>query len=80
MITAGRIKRAKLIDSNPFPEAVAAPTTLHAAVLAREPDPDRVEVLRLLAQGKDRIEVIERVAYRHSPQGLGRPKLAERFD
>jgi hypothetical protein len=49
-------------------------------VLAREPDPDRVEVLRLLAQGKDRIEVIERVAYRHSPQGLGRPKLAERFD
>ena len=71
---------AKLIDSNPFPEAVAAPTTLHVAVLAQEPEPDRVEVLRSLAQGQDRIEVVGRVTYLHTPQGFGRSKLAERFD
>ena len=71
---------AKLIASNPFPEAVSAPTTLHAAVLAREPDPERIDVLRSLAQGQDRIEVVGRVAYLHTPLGFGRSKLAERFD
>jgi uncharacterized protein (DUF1697 family) len=71
---------ARLIDSNPFPEGVSAPTTLHAAVLARERDPDRVEVLRSLAQSQDRIEVVGRVAYLYTPQGFGRSKLAERFD
>jgi hypothetical protein len=33
---------AELIARNPFPEAVAAPTTLHAAVPEARPDPTRV--------------------------------------
>jgi uncharacterized protein (DUF1697 family) len=77
-LTAG--EWAKLIDLNPFPEAVAAPTTLHAAVLASEPDPDRIGILRSLALIDDRIEVAGRVAYLHKPLGFGRSKLAERFD
>ncbi len=71
---------ARLVDSNPFPEAVSAPTTLHAAVLASEADPNRIAGLRALAQGQDRIEVVGRVAYLCTPLGFGRSKLAERFD
>jgi uncharacterized protein (DUF1697 family) len=71
---------ARLVDSNPFPGAVSAPTTLHAAVLASEPDPNRIEGLRALAQGQDRIGVVGRVAYLCTPLGFGRSKLAERFD
>jgi uncharacterized protein (DUF1697 family) len=69
-----------LVERNPFPEAVVAPTTLHAAVLAAEPDPARVAALRSLAEGDDRIEVVGHVAYLHTPEGFGRSKLAERFD
>jgi uncharacterized protein (DUF1697 family) len=69
-----------LVERNPFPEAVVAPTTLHAAVLAAEPDPARVAALRSLAEGDDGIEVVGRVAYLHTPGGFGRSKLAERFD
>jgi uncharacterized protein (DUF1697 family) len=57
-----------------------APTTLHAAVLAAEPDTARVAALRSLAEGNDRIEVVGHVAYLYTPQGFGHSKLAERFD
>lgn len=70
---------AGLIAGNPFPEAEAAPTTVHAAVLAAEPDPARVAALAALAP-PDRIEVRGRVAYIHTPGGFGRSRLAERFD
>ena len=71
---------AVLVERNPFPKAVVAPTTLHAAVLAGEPDPARVAALRTLGAGADRIEIVGGVAYLHTPQGFGRSKLAERFD
>ena len=71
---------AELIARNPFPEATGAPTTLHAAVLAAEPEPDRIEALRALAEGGDRIAVLGRVAYLHTPGGFGRSRLATRFD
>lgn len=71
---------AELIASNPFPDAVAAPTTLHAAVLAREPEPRRIEALRALSGGGDRIEVIGRVAYIHTPGGLSASRLGAGFD
>lgn len=71
---------AALIAGNPFPEAVETPKVLHAAWLASEPDPARVEALRAVAQDGDRIGVIGRVAYLHTPGGFGTSKLAERFD
>ncbi len=71
---------AVLVEGNPFPGAVVAPNTLHAAVLAAEPDHARVAALRGLEAGADRIETVGRVAYLHTPQGFGRSKLAERFD
>ena len=70
---------ADLIARNPFPEAVAAPTTLHAAVLAGDPSPERIAALQALP-GNDRLAVVGRVAYLHTPEGFGTSPLATRFD
>lgn len=69
-----------LIARNPFPEAVETPKFLHAAVLAAEPAPKNVEALRAAATGRDRIQVVGKVAYLHTPDGFGTSKLAEKFD
>jgi uncharacterized protein (DUF1697 family) len=69
-----------LIDANPFPDAVATPTKLHAAVLEAEPAPERVEALRALAAPGEGIIVVGKVAYLHTPHGFGTSKLAIRFD
>lgn len=70
-----------LIDNNPFPEAVATPTCLHAAVLAGEPAAEAVSKLRGIADASgEGIEVVGDVAYLHTPNGFGRSKLGEKFD
>ncbi len=71
---------ADLVANNPFPEAVANPTTLHAAVLARSPDPARIAALNRLREGDDALVVRGRVAYLHAPQGFARSRIATRFD
>lgn len=71
---------AKLIEANPFPDAVAVPKFLHAAVLAGDPPKGAVEKLREIAKDGERVEVVERVAYLHTPNGFGTSKLAEKFD
>jgi uncharacterized protein (DUF1697 family) len=70
----------ELIENNPFPEAVAIPKFLHAAVLADEPEKEKVEALRAIAKAGERIEVLGKVAYLHTPEGFGTSKLAEKFD
>jgi uncharacterized protein (DUF1697 family) len=70
----------ELIANNPFPDATGVPKFLHAAVLADEPDTGKVEALRAYAKPGERIEVIGRVAYLHTPEGFGTSKLAEKFD
>jgi uncharacterized protein (DUF1697 family) len=70
-----------LIANNPFPEALAAPKFVHAAWLADEPEPAKVEALRQVAgASRDRIEIVGRVAYLSTPDGFGTSKLAEKFD
>ena len=71
---------AELIENNPFPEAVAIPKFLHAAVLADGPEKGKVEALRAFAKGGERIEIVGKVAYLHTPEGFGTSKLAEKFD
>lgn len=69
-----------LIAANPFPDALSVPRLLHAAVLAREPDPQAVAKLLGVCANGDRIAVRGKVAYLHTPGGFGTSKLAERFD
>lgn len=75
-----RAEWAKLIEANPFPDAVAVPKLLHAAILAAEPDAAKIEALRAFAAAGERIEVVGKVAYLHTPNGFGTSRLAERFD
>ena len=71
---------ADLIANNPFPDAVAIPKFLHAAVLADRPEKGKVEALRAFAKGGERIEIVGKVAYLHTPESFGTSKLAEKFD
>lgn len=70
----------RVIADNPFPQAIAIPKNLHAAMLETEPDPAKVEALRAFAVEGEGIEIVGRVAYLHTPHGFGRSKLAEKFD
>ncbi|MEO3998928.1 DUF1697 domain-containing protein [Mesorhizobium sp. CAU 1732] len=71
---------AKLIAQNPFPDAIETPNFLHAAVLAGDPAKGALDALQALASGGERIAVVDRVAYLHTPNGFGTSKLAVRFD
>ena len=68
-----------LIANNPFPD-FEIPKFLHAAVLAGDPARGAIERLRAHAGDGERIEVVGRVAYLHTPNGFGTSKLGERFD
>lgn len=71
----------ELIAGNPFAkEAAQAPTTVHAAVLEKEPKMADVEKLSELAADGEGLRVMKSVAYIHTPHGFGRSKLAEKFD
>ncbi|TNC69860.1 DUF1697 domain-containing protein [Rubellimicrobium roseum] len=75
-----RAEWVELVARSPFPAATAAPTSLHAAVLAQDPDPARIAALQAVAENGDELLVLGRVAYLHTPRGFGRSKLAARFD
>lgn len=70
----------KVISSNPFPDAVTPGKLLHAAMLADKPTAEAVAALQALAAKGERIAVVGKVAYLHTPHGFGRSKLAEKFD
>ncbi len=71
----------ELLAANPFAVAAgAAPTTVHAALLAAEPKKEQLERLRSFAAAGEEIQIINRVAWLHTPHGFGRSKLAEKFD
>jgi uncharacterized protein (DUF1697 family) len=69
-----------LIEGNPFPEAVAVPKFLHAALLAGKPEEANVAAIRSYAKDGERIGIVGDVAYLHTPNGFGTSKMAEQFD
>ncbi len=70
-----------VIARNPFAKAAAnAPTTVHAALLQRAPKAEDIERIRACAVKGEGIEVIENVAYLHTPHGFGKSKMAAKFD
>ena len=71
----------ELIARNPFSKAAAgAPTSVHAALLETAPKLEDVERIRALAVKGEDIQVIDGVAYLHTPNGFGRCKMTEKFD
>lgn len=71
----------ELIARNPFAKAAAsAPTTVHAALLESAPRAEDIERVRACAVKGEEIEVVESVAYLHTPHGFGKSKMAAKFD
>lgn len=69
-----------LVASNPFPDAVESPTTFHAAVQARAPDPARIAAPNRFGDGDDALVVRGRAAYLHAPRGFAQSRIATRLD
>jgi uncharacterized protein (DUF1697 family) len=70
-----------MIARNPFAKAAGeAPTTVHAALLESAPKAEDVERVKARAVKGEALEIIEGVAYLHTPHGFGRSKMAEKFD
>jgi uncharacterized protein (DUF1697 family) len=70
----------RLIDNNPFAEAVEPGNLLHAALLEAEPATARNEALQALAVNGDRFAVVDQVAYIHTPNGFSKSQMAAKFD
>jgi uncharacterized protein (DUF1697 family) len=68
-----------LVANNPFPNFNEG-RHVHAAVLAGDPPTGAIEALRGHAVEGEAIELVGRVAYLHTPFGLGTSKLGEKFD
>ncbi len=67
---------SKAIAENPFPDAVADPSSLHLGFLASPPKSPNLEKLSALRKGGERFLLAESVFYLHAPEGAGRSKLA----
>ena len=67
---------AKAITENPFPEAVADPSSLHLGFLATAPKSPDLNKLASLKKESERFHLAEQVFYLHAPEGVGRSKLA----
>jgi len=67
---------SKAIAENPFPDAVADPSSLHLGFLSSSPKSPNLEKLAALRKDSERFLLAEHVFYLHAPEGVGRSKLA----
>lgn len=70
----------RAIRRNPFPEAEGEPKTLHLAFLESVPEAPDLEAMERIKAAQERFALDERVFYLHAPDGIGRSKLAEKFE
>ena len=70
---------AEVIANNPFPNALATPKFLHAALLASAADAARIKAIQAIAVDGEQLKVVKCVAYIHTPNGFGTSKMAAKF-
>jgi uncharacterized protein (DUF1697 family) len=70
----------RLIDGNPFPEAVDQPTTLHAFVLQKVPAQSAVAALTARLAPHEHLIVKGNFLYLHVPHGFSASKLPPVID
>lgn len=78
VLTAAELEQAAA--ANPFPQAEADPTKLHLFFLATKPVSAHLGALHELKAGSEAFELIDKVFYLYTPDGVGRSKLAERAE
>jgi len=66
----------RAVRQNPYPDAVAAPSTLHLGFLAAAPAKPDLKSLEGLRKESERFRLIDRVFYLHAPDGVARSRLA----
>ena len=65
------------IEANPYPEGETEPKSLHLFFLDAAPHSAKLAVLEQLKANNERFQLIDKVFYLHTPDGIGRSKLAE---
>jgi uncharacterized protein (DUF1697 family) len=70
-----------VLANNPFGrEAEAAPTCVHVAILEGTPKTESVARIRACAVDGEDLQIVGGVAYLHTPNGLGKSRMAAKFD
>lgn len=64
--------------ANPFPEGIDNPKSLHLFFLDGTPQKLNLAALAAVKAPNERFALIDQVFYLHTPDGIGRSKLAER--
>ena len=64
------------MESNPYPEAVSEPKTLHLYFLTSRPGNPDLEALETIRSPSERFALHGTVFYLHAPEGIGRSRLA----
>jgi uncharacterized protein (DUF1697 family) len=70
----------RVVSKNPYPEAVAKPTSLHAFLLDRIPTAEAAAALSARAGPNEHVTLNGNVLYFHAPDGFGRSKLPPAID
>ena len=65
------------MTANPFPEAEAEPKSLHLFFMDASPKVLDTGALDRVKTASERYQLIDKVFYLHTPDGIGRSKLAE---
>jgi uncharacterized protein (DUF1697 family) len=67
----------KAMAANPFPEGEAEPKSLHLFFMDESPQTFDTGALDRVKAANERYQLIDKVFYLHTPDGIGRSKLAE---
>ena len=70
----------KAISENPFSEADAEPKSVHLTFLSALPSSPDVEALERIRKPSERFVLKGKVFFLHTPEGIGRSRLAARVE
>lgn len=80
VLVAGAAEWSELVGENPFRRESAEPTKLHAILMERSPDAERIAALEAKATGTERFAIRGRVLYLHTPDGMGTSRFAPKIE
>jgi uncharacterized protein (DUF1697 family) len=73
-------KLAKIVRSNPYPEAVDDPKSLHVSFLTSEPASADFDAMNDIKAESESFSLIGDSFFLHAPDGIGRSKLASKAE
>ncbi len=80
ILVLGAEKMKRVIEANPYPEAVEEPKTLHLYFLAEPCTSPDLEALEALKKENEAFYLSDEAFYLHAPDGIGRSKLADKIE